>query len=179
MNAHLASRTRGARRLAAICVLAATALAAAAIPSLAAPAAKPGRAGSGTITFHFYSKVASLVLTRADGTVVQQPTQAPGAGDQLEITENAYRGTHQAHSKKVAATSHTICVFKSANGAPVCDGQAAVGGNQLLLFRTPAGGDTIVSGGTGRFAGASGTVASTQIGDTDDSDLVIVVRLHN
>jgi hypothetical protein len=146
-------------------------------PALAEGAARPAHAGSGkTITFRLYSEIASLVHTRADGTVVPQASQAPAVGDQLEITENAYRGTHQKHSKKVAATSHTICVFKMAKAAPICDGQTAVGGNQLLLFHTPSGGASVVSGGTGRFAGAIGTVASTQIGNTNNSDLVIVVH---
>jgi hypothetical protein len=105
-------------------------------------------------------------------------SQAPAAGDQLEITENAYKGSHRSHSKKVIVTSHTICVFKAAKGAPTCDGQSALGGNQLLLFHTPSGGASVVSGGTGRFAAATGTVAATQIGNTNNSDLVIVVHLH-
>jgi hypothetical protein len=178
MNAHLAFRIRAALRLGALGAIAVAAFAAGTSPALAGSSAKPAHASTKTITFRLYSEVASLVLTRADGTVVDQPAGPPAAGDQLEITENAFRGTHQSHSKKVVATSHTICVFRSATGAPSCDGQAAVGGNQLLLFRTRAGGDTVVSGGTGRFAGATGTVASTEIGDTNNSDLVVVVNLH-
>ena len=70
-----------------------------------------------------------------------------------------------------------MCVFKTAKGEPTCDGQGAIGGNQMLLFRTPSGGDTVVVGGTGRFLGATGKVTSTQVGDTNNSDLVIVVQL--
>ena len=74
-------------------------------------------------------------------------------------------------------SDHTVCIFGSDGGAPTCDGQAAIGGNQLLLFHTPAGGDTVVSGGTGRYTGATGTVAMTEIAGTNDSDIVLTVHL--
>jgi len=59
----------------------------------------------------------------------------PAAGDRIEFTELAFPGNHKQHAKRWTMTSHTICVFQ-AHGGPVCDGQAAVGGDQMLLFHT-------------------------------------------
>ncbi len=154
------------------------ALAAAAAPALASGSARPAQRHSDTtITLRYYSTVVSLVLVKADGTVVQQPTQAPAAGDRLEILELAYKGTHARHAAKWSASSHTTCVFKDASAAPTCDGQTAVGGSQLVLFHTPSDGDAVVSGGTGRYAGATGTVVSKEIGNTNNSDIVVTVHL--
>ena len=102
-------------------------------------AARPAHAQAGkTITLHFYSVVTGLTYTRPDGTVAAHPPQKPEAGGKLDISELAYKGTHQSHAKKWTLTSHTTCVF-SAKGAPTCDGQTAIGGNQMLFFHTPAG----------------------------------------
>ena len=125
----------------------------------------------------FYSVIASFVYRNADGTVAAHPPQKPEAGGQLEIIENAYTGTHKSHSKKIVATSHTVCVFTSAKPEPSCDGQSAVGGNQLLLFHTPAGSGTVVVGGSGRYLGATGKATATQIGNTNNSDVVVTVQL--
>ena len=43
---------------------------------------------------------------------------------------------------------------------------------------SPPGGDTSVVGGTGRYAGATGTAEATQVGKTNNSDIVITVHLH-
>jgi hypothetical protein len=53
-----------------------------------------------------------------------------------------------------------------------------VGGNQLLLFHSPrGGGSTKVVGGTGRYQGATGSLKSTTVGKTNNSDIVITVHL--
>jgi hypothetical protein len=175
VRTHTADRIPAARRLAALGVLALAALVAATSPAAAAP----GRQHAGkTVVLRYYSVVASFVYTRADGTVVEQPPQNAAVGDHFDVTELAYKGTHSKHAKKWSATSHTTCVFESVKGAPTCDGQSAVGGNQLLLFHTPAGSAPAVSGGTGRYAGATGTVAMTEIGDTNNSDVVVTVHLR-
>lgn len=174
MRTVFAHRFRAPRRAAALAAVCACVVATAASPALAQPA--QSRAGS-TITMHWYSVVVSFVYTRADGTVVQQPPRAAAAGDKMDILELAYKGTHASHARKWGASSHTTCVFKVAGRAPVCEGQSAVGGDQLLLFHTPSDGAPIVSGGTGRFAGASGGARMTEIGGTNNSDIVITVHL--
>jgi len=170
MNIRFALRISTARRLAALAALGLCAVAATAGPA----AAKPAHAHAGkTITLRYYSEVVSFVYRNADGTVAQHPSQSPAAGDQMEITELGYKGTHKSHAKKFSASSYTICVFKSAKGEPTCEGVTAVGGAQLLLFHTAPGSAPAIVGGTGRFTGAMGGVKMTQIGDTNNSDIVI------
>ena len=172
MNATLARRHSTHRRLAALAAIGVCALAAGAGPA----AADPARAHAGaTITLHFYSVVQSLVHTTAAGTVVPM-SQGIAAGDRLEITELGYTGTFKKHARQWSTTSHTICVFPSAKGEPACDGQGTVGGNQMVLFHTAPGGGTTVSGGTGRYAGATGSVTSKDAGN-DNSDITVVVHL--
>jgi hypothetical protein len=180
-HTHSPHSLRTARRLAGTGALALAALAAAAVPALAGAAAKPAqRHGGKTIVLRLYSVTTSFVYTTAAGKVLPQPPAKPSPGDRLELTDVDYKGNHVHHAKRVSATDHTLCIFGADGGAPTCDGQAAIGGNELLLFHTPgggAGGDTVVSGGTGRYAGATGTVAMTEIGDTNNSDIVVTVHL--
>jgi hypothetical protein len=178
MGTASALHSGSARRRIALAAIGVCALAATTGPASAGGTASPAHEQAGkTLTFRLYSEIASLVYRNADGTVAPHPPQNPEAGGQLEIIENGYNGTHKSHSKKIVATSHTICVFKSAKGEPTCDGQAAIGGNQLLLFHTPAGSGTAVVGGSGRYLGATGEATAAQIGKTNNSDLVITVQL--
>ena len=172
MNGHSTPRISTARRLAAIAALGLCALSMTAGQAFA----KPAQRHSGTtITLHFYSVVQTLVHTSADGTVVPM-SQAIAAGDRLEITELGYKGTFKKHAKQWSTTAHTICTFPSAKGEPTCDGQGTVGGNQMVLFHSAPGGGTQVSGGTGRYAGATGSVTSKDAGN-NNSDITIVVHL--
>ena len=108
--------------------------------------------------------------------MAQQPPANAAAGDQLEITELGYNGTHKSHARKWSVSSYTVCHFTSAKGAPTCEGVVA-NGSQLMIFHTASGSDPELIGGTGRFAGATGGVKSTEIPDTNNSDVVITVNL--
>jgi hypothetical protein len=130
-----------------------------------------------TIVQRFYSHQVSFVFTKADGKVVAGPPQGPpAAGDRIEFTELAYPGNHKHHAKRWTMTSHTICVFQ-AHGGPICDGQGAVGGGQMLLFHTDDATGTRVTGGTGRYARATGRVAMREIRKTNASDIVLTLQL--
>jgi hypothetical protein len=178
MKALKTHRHHSGRRLVGVAALALAAVAAAAVPALAGGAAKPAhRHGGKTIVMHFYSVTTSFVYTTAAGKVLPQPPAKPSPGDRLELTDVDYKGNHARHAKRWSVTDHTLCIFGADAGPPTCDGQAAMGGNQLLLFHTPAAGDTVVSGGTGRFAGATGAVAMTEIAGTNDADIVLTVHL--
>ncbi len=48
----------------------------------------------------YYVETVNFVYRRADGTVAPQPPANAAAGDQLEITELGYKGTHKSHAKK-------------------------------------------------------------------------------
>jgi hypothetical protein len=171
-------RFGSARRLAALAAIGGCALAATTGPAFAGGTTSPAHKQAGkVVTMRFYSVVTSLVYRNPDGSVAAHPPQKPEAGGRLEILENAYNGTHKSHSKKIVATTHTVCVFTSAKPEPTCDGQSAIGGNQMLLFHTPAGSGTTIVGGTGRYLGATGNAKATEVGNHDNSDVVVTVRL--
>ena len=176
MTAFFAPRIR-ARTLATMAAIGVCALAAAAGTATAdGPAKSSHRAAGKTITLRYYVETVNFVYRRADGTVAPQPPANAAAGDQLEITEVGYKGTHKSHAKKSTAVSYTVCHFKSAKGAPTCEGSVATG-NELMVFRTEAGADPELIGGTGRFTGATGTVKSTEVPNTNNSDVVITATL--
>jgi hypothetical protein len=178
MNTYLVRRISNAGRLAGVAVIGVCALTAGAVPAAADGTAKPARGAAGkTLVLHYYSETVSFVYRKADGTVLPQPPQTPAVGDQMEITELGYKGTTKKHAKKWSVSSYTVCVFHSAKGAPTCEGVAALGGNQLLTFHTaPESDHPQVVGGTGRYAGATGSVDMTSTTDSS-SDLVITVNL--
>jgi hypothetical protein len=177
MNAFHAPRI--ARRLAGIGALTLAALAAAAVPALAGDAAKHAPRTT-TLVLRFYSMTTSFTYTTAAGKAIAKPPDHPAAGDRIELTDLDYKGSHAHHAKRWTASGHTLCIFGADGGAPTCDGQAAIGGDQLLLFHTPGGGQggaTVVGGGTGRYAGATGTVDMSEIKGTNDSDVIVTVEL--
>jgi hypothetical protein len=162
--------TRLIRRRASLVVLVACALA---VVVTAASAAAAGRHSHGkTLRLKAHVVTSTFVFTKADGTV--GAPQAPAPGDWLETTEKVYRGDHRHHARTPFTTSHTICVFV-AQGAPRCDSQVVLG-HDLVLFHTPGGADdrTRVRGGTGRFAGVTGTITRHVLpDDTEDISLVL------
>jgi hypothetical protein len=177
MTALFTPRIRAARGLVALAAIGICALAAASGAAAADGTAKPAhRAASKTITLRYYVETVGFVYRRADGTVLPQPPATAAVGDQLEITELGYKGTHKSHAKKWSASSYTVCHFKSAKGGPTCEGVVAIG-SQLMIFHTDPAGDPELIGGTGRFTGATGGVKSTEIPDTNNSDVVITVNL--
>lgn len=179
MRTRSAHRARPLRRLAGLGLIALAMCALAMSPALAGASGHAAKRGQGkTVALHFYSVTQSFTYHKADGTAVQPPPQNAGVGDQFEITEVGYTGNHAKHSKKPTTSAYTICVFKTAKAAPTCEGVAALGGNQLVTFHTASGGDPVVTGGTGRYAGATGGATLTQIGDTNNSDLVITLKLR-
>lgn len=179
MKVNSALHPTGLRRIAAVAALGACALAAAAAPSVAsAPGTSAQRASGTTVTMRWYTQVVEFVHVRADGTVVKDSAAQPGAGDTVHIYELGYRGTYAKHAKKWTGSSHTACVFKSAAAPPACEAHIAIG-SELLILASPGGGDPRVTGGTGRYRGATGTSSTTEVpGHEDSSDAVITVQLR-
>jgi hypothetical protein len=172
-----ASRIRAARLLFAVGAIGICALAATAGSAAARGTAKSAHGAAKTLSLHYYVETVGFLYRRADGTTTPQPPATAAPGDQLEITELGYKGTHASHAKKSSASSYTVCHFRSAKGAPTCEGVLAIGGNQLLIFRTEPAGDPVVIGGTGRYAGATGGVTSTEIPNSNNSDVVVTVNV--
>jgi hypothetical protein len=130
----------------------------------------------------FFEKSESVSLTDSAGRPIADPNAAPAAGDTLEVTNRDFVGNHKHHAKRFTVTDHLRCTFTSASEA-VCNGQFAIGGSMLLAenatvkldFTTP----TVVvpiTGGTGVYEHAKGTVTSNNIGNTGNAD--VTISLH-
>jgi len=129
-------------------------------------------ASAKTETLRFFSKVDKLQLTHADGTVVDNPTGGPVAGDRLEVFASDFAGDHKKHAKTSTASEHTVCIFGS-SPEPDCTTHVALGGS-LLIFD----GDSLI-GGSGKYLKATGKVISNEtVGDSNDSDIVAKIKVR-
>jgi hypothetical protein len=142
--------------------------------SLAAlvPAVATAGGGGKTQTLRFFDKPQSLVLTKADGTVIDHPPfPEPAAGDTLEVFSVGFTGDHKHHSARFSGSNHLRCVFGT--GEPTCESHFAMGNSMLIIDGNPG---TVV-GGTGRFLGATGRVLSNKEVE-GGSDVVAKIRLR-
>jgi hypothetical protein len=74
-----------------------------------------------------------------------------------------------------------VCTITAAPATGTCDGQFAIGGSMLFVEHATLDlqADKLsfpISGGSGRYKGAKGSGVSTNVGTSDDSD--IVIKLH-
>jgi hypothetical protein len=150
--------------------------AAAAVLALAA-----APAGAAT-KLKFFEKGESASLTDATGKQIGDPNAVPAAGDTLDISSRDFVGNHKHHAKHFTVTDHLRCTFTTASTA-VCNGQFAIGGSMLLAenvnvnldFTTPKV-VVPITGGTGVYEHAKGTVTSINIGNTGNSDVTITLH---
>jgi|SRR4051794_24910890 hypothetical protein len=128
-------------------------------------------AGAKTQTLRFYSVPQQIVMTQADGTVVDHaPYPEIAAGDTLDIYSQDFAGNHAHHAKRATGAEHAHCVF-SAAPEPTCESHVALGGG-LMVWNN----DTLLAG-SGRFFGATGHVLSNkEVGPDNASD--VVARIH-
>ena len=137
--------------------------------SLAFPAAS--NAAGKTETIRVFSKMQTFTLTAPDGTVSHEMTPAPAApGTVMEIDSLDYRGTFNKHEKRPSISDYLRCTFGTDPQNPDCYGYVAIDGS-LLRFH----GFDIV-GGTGRYLGAGGRIASNKE-VKGGSEFVVKIRL--
>jgi hypothetical protein len=154
-------RTHGRRLLAGALAIAAT-----------AAVATPAHAGQ-TKTLRFFEKTTDVHLTSADGTPKQGP---PAVGDILDASGDVYRGDHRRHSARPVGTDHTRCTFTAPDTA-TCATEVAIGGS-LILVRTTGEDEGFTAWyGTGAFKGITGSGTSHNLGQTNNSDIVLRYRL--
>jgi hypothetical protein len=129
-------------------------------------------ASAKTETLRFFSKVDKVTLTHADGTVDDNPTGPPVAGDRIDVFSSDFAGDHTKHAKKSTASEHVVCTFGS-SPEPECIAHVALGGS-LLIFN----GNTLI-GGSGKYLNATGKVISNKtVGDSNDSDIVAKIKVR-
>jgi hypothetical protein len=128
-------------------------------------------------TLHFFQKTVTNDFFNAAGRPIQldPPTTVPEKGDRLDETDLDYAGTVAHHAGQWTATDHLSCTF-TADAFGVCSGEIAVGSSMLLLIDDPLqfGPGALVlkvTGGTGVFQGAPGTVTSVNVGN--DANLTV------
>ena len=116
----------------------------------------PALATAKTETLRFYSKTESLVLTRADGTVIDKaPYPDVAAGDVLDVYASDFAGNHRRHAAQPSGSEHVRCTFGT-SPEPDCWSHVALG-NSLLVFH----GQDLVAG-SNRYRGATGRVLSSK-----------------
>jgi hypothetical protein len=134
-------------------------------------------AAAKTVTLHFFSKQVYSRISDASGHPLS-PNSAPSVGDRLSFASNDYAGNHKHHAKQATASDHIVCTVTSTSTA-LCDGTIAIGGSLILGddfvfdFNSNAATKVTITGGTGLYRHAHGSVIAKSVGN--NTDLTITV----
>jgi hypothetical protein len=147
---------------------------AAAAAASGASATSPGPSGPIT-TLHLYAVDQYNAMFQANGQPMS-PSAQPAPGDYIVGVDEDYLGTHLGHSKTSTGADNSVCTFTGPTTG-ICDQVIALGGSLLLFdhvtvnfaLKSPV---SEITGGTGIFEGAHGTVTVTSL-PTTNSDFVV------
>ena len=129
-------------------------------------------AAAKTVTLHFFSKQVYSRISDASGHALP-PNSAPAVGDRLSNASNDYAGNHKHHAKHPTASDHIVCTLTSTSSA-LCDGTIAIGGSMILgddfvlNFTSNAPTVVTITGGTGTYRHAHGTIIAKTVGNNTD-----------
>jgi hypothetical protein len=146
---------------------------------LGALALSSGAAGASTspTSLHFFQKETTLTFYNASGQVIQG---YPPVGGHVREDDVDYVGNHSHHAKHWSATDHLYCNVVSAPATADCFTEFATGGSLIyadnLSVNLANSGTLAIDGGTGNYAGYSGTYSSTTIGSSNNSDAVLTLH---
>ncbi len=135
-------------------------------------------AAAKSVTLHFFSKSVYTRVSNASGNSVSQ-SSGPAAGDRYSSASNDYVGNHKHHAKLATASDHIVCTLTSSSTS-LCDGTIAIGGAMIfgddfaLNFNSSSPTVVKITGGTGIYRHAHGTVIAKSVGK--NSDVTIKVR---
>jgi hypothetical protein len=135
-------------------------------------------------TWHFWSKETSNLAFQADGTPVTTANATPTVGFVFAGADADYLGNHTKHGNRVVATDHISCTITQLDLTSnvlvaLCFGQVALPGGMVLFDHQSvdfAKNPSVipVTGGTGRYAGAKGTITADAYGaQSNDTDLTV------
>jgi hypothetical protein len=124
------------------------------------------------VTMHFFSKRAYTRISDASGRQLSS-NFVPAGGDRVSWASIDYSGDHNHHAKKATASDESVCTIMSSSGA-LCDSIFAIGGSMIIaddfVLRLPSKKLTTntikITGGTGRYQGARGTISATAVGNS-------------
>jgi hypothetical protein len=129
-------------------------------------------------TLHFFSKDVYVRLSDSSGKALPSNAQ-PAMGDRLSIAANDYAGNHKHHAKRATASDHIVCSITGPSTA-LCDGSIALGGAMVLgddfVLNFVSNAPTVlkITGGTGRYRHAHGSVVAKSV-TMNTSDLTIKI----
>lgn len=133
-----------------------------------------------TLTKHFFSVPVYTRTSDASGERLSA-NAVPTVGERISYADNDYTGNHVRHTKRATASDHTACTVISSTSV-LCDGAFAINGaliladDYVLTFPPKKKATTIkITGGTGGYKGASGTITAT--GEGKDLDVTIKVTI--
>ena len=131
-------------------------------------------------TVHYYSVPTLSNLYTSSGQVVTNQNTAPALGDYVVAADNDYTGTSTSHSADVTATDHLYCLITKAPATGTCSAEIAT--SQGMVFadnsvqNLAAQGQTQtyqITGGTGSYQGAKGTVTVAPVANGNASDFTV------
>jgi hypothetical protein len=101
----------------------------------------------------------------------------PKRGDYLIGIDVDYTGNHGKHTTTPTGSDNAVCTFKTTTRA-VCDEVIAIGGSLLLSDHVTVNFSLTsptskITGGTGKFKGARGTITVTPLIPTLNSDFTV------
>ena len=129
-------------------------------------------AAAKTVTLHYFSKQVYTRISDAGGHPLS-PNSAPAVGDRISSASDDYAGNHKHHAKQATASDHIVCMLTSTSSA-VCDGTIAIGGSMILgddfvlNFTSNAVTTVKITGGTGLYRHAHGTIIAKSAGNNTD-----------
>jgi len=118
-----------------------------------------------TITIRFYSKVVVSREFSSSGKPLASGTR-PARGDYTIAADDDYAGTFKSHSKRQIGSDFLRCVFENTTAEANCAGVITIGNSLIYLVfdqnftKFTATSTFAIRGGTGIYAGATGTVVS-------------------
>jgi hypothetical protein len=150
-----------------------------------ASASAAGSHTARTTTLKYFFKSTGQRFTSPSGAPVSN-SAPPAVGDTLIATEDAYAGDSAHHAKTWTASAALYCTItklvSNTNVPAHCEGVVAIGGSMLISISTQNfGGSSAtmvypITGGAGKYLGAKGTLTSTNVGNTNNSNVVVKIK---
>ena len=131
-----------------------------------------------TMVLHYFQVQTALNFYNAVNVVIHH---YPPLGGHVREDDVDYVGDQAHHAATWTVSDHLFCTVVSMPATARCFGQFAIGGaliyaDNFTVNLAANDGAIPVDGGTGNFAGYTGSITETSIGNTNDSDLIITLR---
>jgi hypothetical protein len=118
------------------------------------------------VTLHYFAKQVYTRTSDASGKPLS-PNSPLAVGDRFSFASNYYAGNHKHHAKQATASDHVVCTLTSTSTA-LCDGTIAIGSSMIIgddfVLNFNSNTTTVkITGGTGRYRRAHGTVIAKSV----------------